>query len=65
MFLKNEVPYVRFIIFFLNKIVHLLKKFQIFALNKDLKQDTLKIFGPMVDSSFFLSPKGRTLFLQL
>jgi hypothetical protein len=65
MFLKNEVPYVRFIISFLNKILHLLKKFQIFTLNKDLKQDTSKFFGPMIDSSFMLSPKGRTLFLQL
>jgi hypothetical protein len=65
MFLINEEPYVWFIISFLNKIVHLLKKFQIFTLNKDLKQDTSKNCGPMIDSSFILSPKGRTLFLQL
>lgn len=63
MFLENEVPYARFIISFLNKIVHL--KFHIFILNKDLKQDTSKTFGPMIDYSFILSPKGRTLFLQL
>jgi hypothetical protein len=56
---------VRFIVSFLDKIVHLLKNFQIFTLNMDLKQDTSKLFGPMIDSNFILSPKGRTLFLQL